>query len=97
MADKNTETLLTTVNLSPDIEHIFSGFCKQGLKQLGFLPDLDKCHLRLFIYNGDDDAVIATSDYYADYEKAILQMMADKEDNEEYFENDEYEIEDIQH
>ena len=52
LTDKDTKTLLTTVNLSPDIEHIFSGVCKQALKQLGFRPKLDKCHLRLFVlYN----------------------------------------------
>ena len=74
--DKSTETLLMHLDLDSDTEHLFSGFCKEMLKQLG-KNDLGKSHLRLLVYKGDEDDVIATSDYYADYAKA-LDIMIDE-------------------
>ena len=68
VADKCTETLLTKLNLDPDIEKLFSGFCKETLKQLGKI-DLEKYHFRLLVYTGDENDVVAMSDYYADYAK----------------------------
>ena len=32
--DNSTETLLTILDLDSDIEHLFSGFCKEMLRQL---------------------------------------------------------------
>ena len=57
--------------------------------QLG-LSDLPKSHLRIFVYTGDEDDVVATSDYYSDYAKALEIMIEDGVENDEYAENDEY-------
>ena len=73
------------LDLDSDNEHLFSGFCKEMLKQLG-KTDLEKSHLRLLVYKGDEDDVIATSDYYADYAKA-LDIMID-ESSEDFKDED---------
>ena len=64
------------------------------MRQLG-LTDLDKCHLRLFVYNGDEDDVVTMSDYYADYAKAI-ETMLEQPDEEDFINDSEISIEDIQ-
>ena len=78
MSDKGTETLLKNLEIDSDIEHLFSGFCKETLRQFGKV-NLGKSHVRLFVYTGDEDDIVATSDYYADYAKA-LDIMIDQED-----------------
>ena len=79
VSDKTTETLLCNLDLEPDIEHIFSGFCKETLIQLG-KTNLVNSHLRLLVYRGDEDDDVATSDYYADYAKALDIMMESDEE-----------------
>ena len=81
VSDKTTETLLCNLDLEPDIEHIFSGFCKETLRQLG-KTDLVTSHLRLLVYKGDEDDIVATSDYYADYAKALDIMMESRRTGE---------------
>ena len=53
VSDKCTETLLTNLEIDSDIEHLFSGFCKEMLRQLG-KTNLEKSHVRLFVYTGDE-------------------------------------------
>ena len=87
VTDKATETLLRNLDLDSEIEQLFSGFCKQALMQLG-LSNVPKSHLRIFVYTGDEDDVVATSDYYSDYAKALEIMIEDGVENDEYAEND---------
>ena len=88
--DNSTETLLTILDLDSEIEQLFSGFCKEMLKQLG-KTNLEKSHLRLLVYTGDEDDVVATSEYYDDYAKA-LEIMIEHEtediDDNEFTEDD---------
>ena len=62
----------------------------KGSQQLG-KTDLENSHLRLLVYRGDEDDVVAMSDYYADYAKALEIMMeqdAEDIDDEEFTKED---------
>ena len=89
-ADKETETLLTNVELSPDIEYDISVFCKVLLKQLGQnqLENISS-QLRLFMYKqGSDEEEVAMHDFYTDYAAALATLDYDEEDAHSDMEQD---------
>ena len=81
MVDKETETLLTNIELGPDIEYDISGFCKVMLKQLGKNEfENISSQLRLFMYRqGSDEDEIAMHDFYTDYAAALATLDPDDE------------------
>ena len=83
--DQETETLLTDLDLPPDIEYEISGFCKIMLKQLGQKHNVfDNSQLRLFMYrqgNNEEEIDIAMNDFYTDY-AAALATLEDVDEND---------------
>ena len=80
------KTAFEPLDLTSRILKTFSVFCKETLKQLG-KTDLENSHLRLLVYTGDEDDVVAMSDYYDDYAKALDIMI---EQNVEDIDDDEF-------